>query len=194
MDITKTHTHTPIPALFFTASSFYYVFFSFFSPGYGMLCEFLMRWCCHSSQLFMEKFQPDCRLAGKWEGRGGGVQDEQYEAERLKVSCCAVDACVLPIKITECIISVSPAFNCFSLQRSEQKVTLDTYSNKRQTYSKSTVSLHWLDLSDQLTAHSCLYHYMIITNSLPTLFIDGFGTMEKCHADYSSTWWTVKPA
>lgn len=51
-----------------------------------MLCESQMRWRCHSSQLFMEKFQSVCTLAGEREGRTERkVQNELYRAERWEV-------------------------------------------------------------------------------------------------------------
>lgn len=48
--------------------------------GWGVLREFLMRGRCHSFQLFMKKFQPDCRLGG--EGKEEGRQ-EIYSMELL---------------------------------------------------------------------------------------------------------------
>lgn len=50
----------------------------FLSPGYGMLCESLMSRRCHSSQLFMAKFQWVCTLAGRRK-RGSGAAEAGTE-------------------------------------------------------------------------------------------------------------------
>lgn len=123
-------TPSPPPQIHTTASpqSFHHFIFllRFPSPGYGMLCESLMRWCCHSSQLFMEKFQPDCRLAGKWvRERKRKVQDEQYRAERREAERerrrAAVNA-ALPVKVK--VKAAAKLLSCRSVWQNSSQVSL----------------------------------------------------------------------
>lgn len=79
-----TQTHTNASAQAQTHSSIepkfprrFIFLLPFLSPGYGMLCESLMSRRCHSSQLFMAKFQLVCTLAGRRAAAGGGGAGEE---------------------------------------------------------------------------------------------------------------------
>lgn len=101
----------------------------FLSPGYCMFCESLMSRRCHSSQLFMAKFQSVCTLAARRE-RGGGAAEagtewtapgresgsrcERRLKGKVKAAAKLLSRCSIWQNLSVCLPSLSS--RCFSAQ------------------------------------------------------------------------------